>query len=144
MGTIESRPAMSETRCWDERLRGLGMEGERDIGGRAVPPLSPLRLSVVDSGVVDSETAEERGGERETGELHWIGSDVTAPRWRWSFHPDSGHPGVLDREIGGSSETWEASTLRRPFSESGSMKLPLGNERRHSSALGLLLFALQL
>lgn len=29
IGAIETRPAMRETRCWDDRLRGRGRVGER-------------------------------------------------------------------------------------------------------------------
>lgn len=35
IGAMDTRPAMSETRCRDERLRGRGEEGERRGGGRA-------------------------------------------------------------------------------------------------------------
>jgi hypothetical protein len=51
-GTIDTRPAMSDTRCREDRLRGRGEDGEREGLGR------------IDPAVVDGE--EVRDSDEET------------------------------------------------------------------------------
>jgi hypothetical protein len=53
-GMMDTRPAMSDTRCREERLRGRGDDGERDGGGRTDPDGEGIEMcfseEVLDSG----------------------------------------------------------------------------------------------
>jgi hypothetical protein len=46
IGAMETRPAMRETRCREDRLRGRGDDGEREGGGRIELREAELRLVV--------------------------------------------------------------------------------------------------
>lgn len=45
IGAIETRPAISDTRWREERLRNRGEEGDRTDGGRAEDGFEPARLA---------------------------------------------------------------------------------------------------
>lgn len=77
IGAMETRPAMRDTRCLEERRRGRGDDGERDGGvGRMELREAELRLEVKGFGdtVLDGEVMKEeviRGAEgmREESEI---------------------------------------------------------------------------
>ena len=86
---------MRETRCCEERLRGLGAVGDRDKGGRE--PLLDDGLEDIVSGVM----LEREMIEREEDDLckdggSATGSEVTAPAWRnFSSSTGDGSYGAL-------------------------------------------------
>lgn len=71
IGAMETRPAMRDTRCLEERRRGRGDDGERDGGGRMELSEAELRLEVMGFGdaVLDGEDVMKddvvEGGMRE-------------------------------------------------------------------------------
>lgn len=85
METKDSRPAMSETRCWDDRRRGRGAEGERADGGCMLLELESIRMRGDELPLIDDagvrESAESKG-EREMGESDCeTGSAVNRRGW---------------------------------------------------------------
>jgi len=60
MGAMERRPAIRDTRCWDDRRRGRGVVGVRTgLGGELI-------LGIFNEGLVGVRGLEEREGD-------WVG-----------------------------------------------------------------------
>ena len=75
--TIERRPETSDTRCWDERRRGLGIDAERCRGVRDLPA-SPEKFEEILSGVIAPMRGEDETGVCGNGVSVEIGSSVNA------------------------------------------------------------------